>query len=302
MNDTTSFAKLLTSNEVQFVENEPLKNHTTFKIGGLARYFCTPSTLQQLMFVLSLAKIEGIRTYFIGKGSNVLFADSGFDGAVINIADGFDDVDVSGEIIEAGAGAPLAKVCLAAAAKALSGLEFAYGIPGSVGGAVYMNAGAYGGEIKDVLTSVTFIDENGELCTMPAGDLALAYRTSLFDTRTKCCIISAKFSLEIADEKEIRDKMADYAHRRMDKQPLDMPSAGSTFKRPEGAFAGALIDKCGLRGYGVGGAQISTKHCGFVVNKGGATCEDVLNLTDEVCKIVAEQTGYKLEKEIRVVR
>ncbi len=301
MNYTTSFAKLLRSNEIRFMENEPLKNHTTFKIGGPAKYFCMPSTLEQLRFVISLAKTEKLQTYYLGKGSNILFSDNGFDGVVICIGDGFDDIEAAGETIKAGAGASLAKLCLAAASKTLSGLEFAYGIPGNVGGAVYMNAGAYGGEMKDALISVTFIDENGELCTLPAGELRLGYRTSIFETRLKCCIISAEFSLELADENDIREKMTDYVHRRMDKQPLDMPSAGSTFKRPVGAFAGALIEECGLSGYTVGGAQVSEKHCGFVVNKGGATCADVLKLTDDVCRIVKEHTGYILEKEIRVV-
>ena len=195
----------------------------------------------------------------------------------------------------------LAKVCIAAANEGLSGLEFAYGIPGCVGGAVYMNAGAYGGEIKDVLACATFLDETGAERTLQAGELQLGYRTSVFE-REPWCILSATFTLREDDTGPIRERMADYARRRMEKQPLDMPSAGSTFKRPEGAYAGALIDQCGLRGYAIGGAQVSQKHCGFIVNTGNATCADVLCLADTVCKIVTDETGFRLEKEVRVVK
>lgn len=201
----------------------------------------------------------------------------------------------------AGAGALLAHVCLAAAEAGLAGLEFAYGIPGCVGGGVYMNAGAYGGEMKDILENATFFDDQLREVTLSAADLHLGYRTSAFELMP-WCILRASFLLEPGNADEIRERMRDFAQRRVDKQPLDMPSAGSTFKRPKGAYAGALIDKCGLRGYAVGGAAISEKHCGFVVNKGGATCADVICLTDTVAKIVKEQTGYTLEREIRVVR
>ena len=192
-------------------------------------------------------------------------------------------------------------MCIAAAYEGLSGLEFAYGIPGCVGGAVYMNAGAYGGEIKDVLACATFLDETGAERTLQAGELQLGYRTSVFE-REPWCILSATFTLREDDTGPIRERMADYARRRMEKQPLDMPSAGSTFKRPEGAYAGALIDQCGLRGYAIGGAQVSQKHCGFIVNTGNATCADVLCLADTVCKIVTDETGFRLEKEVRVVK
>ncbi|MEG1074929.1 MAG: UDP-N-acetylmuramate dehydrogenase, partial [Ruthenibacterium sp.] len=174
-------------------------------------------------------------------------------------------------------------------------------IPGCVGGAVYMNAGAYSGEMKDVLESVTILDETGEKHILQAQALCLGYRTSMFE-HTKDCLLSATFRLQPESSAKIKGEMDEYARRRAEKQPLDMPSAGSTFKRPVGAYAGALIEQCGLRGYAVGGAAISTKHCGFVVNTGGATCADVLNLTDTVCKKVTEETGYRLEKEIRVVK
>ena len=194
----------------------------------------------------------------------------------------------------------LSSLCMAALENSLTGLEFAYGIPGTVGGAVYMNAGAYGGEMKDVLASVRYLTGEGEIVEVPAEQLDLRYRHSIFEENGGC-ILSAKFYLARGSASDIRAKMDDLMARRRDKQPLDKPSAGSTFKRPVGAFAAALIDQCGLRGYRHGGAAVSEKHCGFVVNLGGATCADVLALCDEVRAIVKEKTGYDLEKEIRVV-
>ena len=282
-------------------EREPLSRHTTFKIGGPAAVFCEPETGEQLSAALRLCKEAGVRRYLLGKGSNVLFADEGFDGVVVCLNRLACRARREGNTLWAGAGDSLARVCTAAAKAGLGGLEFAYGIPGSVGGAVYMNAGAYGGEIKDVLQAVTFLDETGGEHTLPASQLQLGYRTSIFEQRP-WCVLQAQFCLTPADPAEIGARMRDYADRRAEKQPLDLPSAGSTFKRPAGAFAGALIQQCGLRGFSVGGAAISEKHCGFVVNQGGATCADVLALTEEVCRIVREKTGYVLEKEVRVVR
>lgn len=279
---------------------EPMARHTSFKIGGPAEIYCTPKTAQQLQAVRDKCAELDVRTYLLGKGTNVLFADHGYNGVIIRIGESFGQIETQGNIIKAGAGASLSKVCLAAADAGLSGMEFAFGIPGCVGGAVYMNAGAYGGEIKDILHDVTFLDENGHEITLTADALSLGYRTSAF-VYMPWCILSASFRLVPGDAASIREKMTEYARRRTEKQPLDMPSAGSTFKRPEGAYASALIDQCGLRGYAVGDAAISEKHCGFVVNKGNATCADVLCLTDVVTKIVKEQTGFTLEKEIRVV-
>ena len=297
----TEFVADLQKNEIPFTLNEPLKAHTTFKIGGPAAVFCVPQTNEQLETVLQLCQQYNVRHYFLGKGSNMLFADEGFDGVVICIGEKLEHIEVQGNCITASAGTALSKVCQSAAEHGLTGLEFAFGIPGNVGGAVYMNAGAYGGEMKDVLESVRFYDEALVQRSLPAQELCLGYRTSVFETNP-WCIQSATFALQKGDKAAIKALMADYAQRRADKQPLDMPSAGSTFKRPEGAFAGALIDQCGLRGYTVGGAGISEKHCGFVVNVGGATCADVLALTDEVCKIVSSKTGFALEKEVRVVK
>lgn len=287
---------------IPFTENESLAQHTSFRIGGNAAVFCTPQDVQQLKTVRTLCAQAQVRFYTLGRGSNVLFADEDFAGVVINITDAISNIEVQNNTVKAFAGALLAKVCKAAKENALAGLEFAYGIPGCIGGAVYMNAGAYGGEMKDVLQSVTYLDENNQEHTLQAKDLALGYRTSIFEHHPAWCILYATLCLCEGNAEEIQAKMADYAQRRAEKQPLDMPSAGSTFKRPEGAFAGALIDQCGLRGFRFGGAAISIKHCGFVVNMGNATCADVLALTDEVCRIVQEKTGYHLEKEIRVVK
>ncbi len=289
---------------VPFEQNILLANYTTFKIGGNARIFCTPRTVQELASAIQISNKCGVRRYILGKGSNILFSDNGFDGVIINITSPLDEISINesdgGGEITAFAGATLSKVCTFAAENSLAGLEFAYGIPGNIGGAVYMNAGAYGGEMKDVLKSVTFLDENSKLRELAASELALGYRTSIFESEN-WCIVKAVFSLKTANKSDITNKMKELAKKRVEKQPLDMPSAGSTFKRPVGGFAGALIEQCGLKGYSVGGAQISTKHCGFVVNKGGATCEDVLKLADDVCKKVTEDTGIALEKEIRVV-
>ena len=204
-------------------------------------------------------------------------------------------------MLTAGAGVRLTALCRAALEHGLSGLEFAYGIPGTVGGAVYMNAGAYGGEMKDVLTVVRYLTTEGKVVQASAAELDLSYRHSIFEENGGC-ILSAQFALQPGNAADIRAKMDELMAKRADKQPLDKPSAGSTFKRPAGAFAAALIDQCGLRGFRHGGAAVSDKHCGFVVNLGGATCADVLALCDEVRAIVKEKTGYELEKEIRVVK
>ena len=301
MTNQDSMVAALQEQGVPCVVQEPLSGHTTFHIGGPAAVFCAPQTAEQLRCALALCKEKNVRHYLLGKGSNILFSDEGFDGVVIQIGETLGGVNAEGTLITAGAGEPLAKVCIAAEENGLTGMEFAYGIPGNVGGAVYMNAGAYGGEMKDILESVSFYDENGLERTLPVCDLALGYRTSVFE-KQPWCIKSASFRLQQGEKAEIHALMQDYAHRRADKQPLDMPSAGSTFKRPVGAYAGALIEQCGLRGHAVGGAAISTKHCGFVVNTGNATCAEVLALADEVCQTVKRETGFTLEKEVRVVK
>lgn len=295
------FKQKLQQAGIPFRENEPLAAHCTFKIGGPAQLFVQPQTEQQLCSAAALCKEQAVRYYLLGNGSNILFADEGFAGVVIDISALGSDIAVEGNMLTAGAGVRLAALCRAALENGLSGLEFAYGIPGTVGGAVYMNAGAYGGEMKDVLTVVRYLTAEGEVVQASAAELDLSYRHSIFEENGGC-ILSAQFALQPGNAANIRAKMDELMAKRADKQPLDKPSAGSTFKRPAGAFAAALIDQCGLRGFRHGGAAVSDKHCGFVVNLGGATCADVLALCDEVRAIVKEKTGYELEKEIRVVK
>lgn len=301
MAEISALMGALRGQQIPFVEKEPLSRHTTFRIGGPAAVLCLPETPAQLLRALELCREYGVRTYLLGNGSNTLFADEGFDGAVICTVDLRAPITVTGTTVSAPAGASLAAVCREAQKAGLTGLEFAYGIPGTVGGAVYMNAGAYGGELKQVLSRVTFLDKDLRLETLPVEELALGYRTSRFETDGGS-ILEAVFQLQPGDPQAIEARMQELMARRREKQPLELPSAGSTFKRPEGAFAGQLIEQCGLRGFAVGGAAVSTKHCGFVVNTGGATCADVIRLTDEIQKIVEEKTGYRLSREIRVVR
>ena len=299
---------------IAYRENEPLAAHCTFKIGGPADVFAQPETEEQLCRTIALCREYGVKYYLLGNGSNILFEDAGYHGVVIDttaLKMGIGILEnvchpgaASGEVydaVAAGAGLKLSALCAAALKNGLTGLEFAYGIPGTVGGAVYMNAGAYGGEMKDVLTTVQYLTAEGEVKESAASELDLRYRHSIFEENGGC-ILSAQFALTPGEPEAIRAKMDELMAKRLDKQPLDKPSAGSTFKRPAGAFAAALIDQCGLRGYRHGGAAVSEKHCGFVVNLGGASCADVLALCEEVRTIVKEKTGYDLEKEIRVVR
>ena len=288
--------------ELEILEYEPMRAHCSFRIGGPARALVRPASAEETAAVCRIVRDGGAQPLLIGNGTNLLITDGDVDRIVVQMGERMADVArTDATHLRAGAGIPLARLAQAALGYGLAGLEFAHGIPGSLGGAVSMNAGAYGGEIKDVLACATFLDETGAERTLQAGELQLGYRTSVFE-REPWCILSATFTLREDDTGPIRERMADYARRRMEKQPLDMPSAGSTFKRPEGAYAGALIDQCGLRGYAIGGAQVSQKHCGFIVNTGNATCADVLCLADTVCKIVTDETGFQLEKEVRVVK
>ncbi len=301
MSDIAALVRALRAEQLPALQGEPLSRHTTFQIGGPAAVFCRPETPAQLLRTLELCREHGVRSYLLGNGSNTLFSDAGFDGAVVCTVEMKRPVTVSGTVLRAAAGAPLGAVCRKAQQAGLAGLAFAFGIPGTVGGAVYMNAGAYGGELKQVLRRVTFLDRALRLDSLPVQELALGYRTSRFETEGGV-ILEAEFSLAPGDPAAIEAEMQELMARRREKQPLELPSAGSTFKRPQGAFAGALIEQAGLRGFAVGGAAVSTKHCGFVVNTGGATCADVVALTEEVARIVYEKTGYRLEREIRVVQ
>ncbi len=280
-----------------------LKNYTTFKIGGPANLFLQPATLEEVQECILLCKQTGIQPFIIGNGSNVLFSSNGYKGVVLYIGNKLSDINVSedSKIIICEAGVTLSQVCMKAAEHNLTGLEFAYGIPGTVGGAVYMNAGAFGGEMQDVVKSVTYITKDGALETVQNGDIGFVYRNSAFQ-KNNGCIIKIEFALQKGNQAEIKEKMSDIARRRAEKQPLDMPSAGSTFKRPEGAYAAALIEQCGLKGKRIGGAMVSEKHAGFIVNVENATDQDVLSLIQFVQGIVFEKTGFQLEPEVRLIK
>ncbi|MBQ3114782.1 MAG: UDP-N-acetylmuramate dehydrogenase [Clostridia bacterium] len=273
-----------------------MSNHTSFKIGGPASVVVVPDTIEDLCEIIKALK--DTKYTVMGNGTNLLVSDKGFDGTVVKISGGLNEISVSDTVITAGAGALLSKVGAVAKQNSLSGFEFASGIPGTVGGAVFMNAGAYGGEMKDIVVSSTYVDSQGN--TGEITEHNFGYRTSIYKGTDKY-VVSAKFKLEKGDSKEIADKMLDLAHRRAEKQPLEYPSAGSVFKRPEGYFAGALIEQAGLKGKQIGGACVSEKHSGFIINKGGATCDDVLKLIDFVRETVEKQFGVTLEQEIRLL-
>ncbi len=295
-----SFKKKLQDLKITFNEQEPMRDHTTFRIGGPSDYFITVNNEAELIAVIDACKDCGVEYMLIGNGSNLLVKDEGLRLAVIKLSGLFKEISLEGEQIRCGAGVTLSKLCAFALANGLSGLEFAYGIPGTVGGAVYMNAGAYGGEIKDVLYSTIHLSEAGKVEAAEAQKLNLSYRYSSYKENNNI-ILFAYFKLTRGDKGEIKAKMDDFMNRRVTKQPLEYPSAGSVFKRPEGAFAGALIENCGFKGYSVGGAQVSEKHSGFIINKGDATCEDVLNLVREIQDKVKAETGFYLEREIILI-
>lgn len=271
---------------------------TTFKIGGPAGLYIEAETKKQLSSLIKYMNDNKIDYIVLGKGSNVLVNDNGIDKVVIKLKGEFCEVSMLDDTtIYCGAGLSLAGLCKEAESKSLSGLEFAWGIPGSVGGAAFMNAGAYGGEMKDVLYSVTHIDKHGKLGVIKSSDLDLGYRHSIYKVNG-FTIIGVTLKLKLDSKNSIRERMDDYMGRRKDKQPLEFPSAGSVFRRPEGNYAGALIEKCGLKGKSVGGAQVSPKHAGFIVNTGSATAEDVKNLVALIQKTVKKETGYSLQREI----
>ena len=281
-------------------ENEPMRLHTTFRIGGPADLFITLKDPRKAGPVMELLRGCGVPVFVLGNGSNVLVSDDGFRGAVIRMAGSASDIRVSDGVIRAPAGVLLSSVAAAALHHSLTGLEFASGIPGTVGGACVMNAGAYGGEMRDVLTHVTVLDENFEIRRMPADQLGLGYRTSRIQD-LPWTVLEAECCLEKGEESAILSRMNELKEKRTAKQPLEFPSAGSTFKRPEGFFAGKLIEEAGLRGFSCGGAQVSEKHCGFVISRKDATAADVLGVIREVQRRVAENAGVLLEPEIRML-
>ena len=295
-------AALCQLEEIPVLWDEPMKNHTSFKIGGPAAALCAPKDRRQLRELVGFVQREGVDSWYIGNGSNLLVSDKGLNGVAILLDSGFDgEIEVDGTVLLAPAGKKLSAVCAAACAAGLTGLEFAYGIPGSVGGAVYMNAGAYGGEMKDRLLWVEYLAPTGEIVRLEQEQLSLSYRHSRFmeEGMQGSCIVRAAFGLQRGEKAAIQSEMDRILNQRRQKQPLEYPSAGSTFKRPQGAFAAQLIDECGLKGFTVGGAQVSKKHAGFVINTGKATCADVLELTRQVQECVQEKTGYLLELEVR---
>ncbi len=295
-----SLEKLCRDIGAKYSLNEPLSTHTSMKVGGECDILVQPNSECSLYEIVKLCRAEDIPYFVLGKGSNVLVSGKGFRGCIILLSKEFSEVGTDGCVITADSGASLKSVCMAALENGLTGIEFAYGIPGSVGGALYMNAGAYGGEMKDIVKSCRYIDENGELREMDAADMGLSYRHSFFSGK-KCVIVSVTMELKQGDKAEIKAKMDDLMGRRKDKQPLEFPSCGSTFKRPEGYFAAALIEECGLKGCTIGGAQVSEKHSGFVINKGGASFEDIMALVSHIKKTVKEQKGVDLECEMLIL-
>ncbi len=291
-----SFCEFCENNKISFKKDEPMCNHTSFKIGGAADFFVECCDTDCLRAVILECKRLSMPYFIIGKGSNILVSDKGVKGVVISLC-GFSDMSLDGDIITVGAGVSLASLCTFALNNSLSGLEFAYGIPGSVSGALYMNAGAYGGDMSQVVLSATVMDENGNVREITLPEMALGYRTSIFKTDGQI-VLSAKFGLKKGEKPQIKAQMDDYMSRRKDKQPLEYPSAGSTFKRPTGHFAGALIEKNNLKGVSVGGAMVSDKHAGFVINYDNATAEDVKALMEKIKAVVKENDGVTLEPEV----
>lgn len=279
---------------------EPMAKHTTFQIGGPAQIFVTPQTTEEIGQVLQLCKAVKMPFFVLGRGSNLLVSDAGMDGVVLQLYDNYSNFSIDGNQIKAQAGAMLSRLGYAIKEASLTGFEFAAGIPGTLGGAVVMNAGAYGGEMKDIITAVQLMDEDGNLLEKTCEEMAFSYRHSIL-AEQNFIVLGATLSLEKGDKKIIEEKMKELAAARKIKQPLEYPSAGSTFKRPEGYFAGKLIMDAGLRGYQVGGAQVSEKHCGFVINKGNATAADVLQLVTDVKRKVYEKFQVELEPEVRLV-
>jgi len=284
--------------EEKIKEEEPMKLHTTFRIGGPAKYFVIPETKEEVKEVVACCKSEGMPYYILGNGSNLLVSDKGYEGVVIQIFKNMNQITLEGDTITAQAGAILSSVANKALEAELTGFEFAAGIPGTLGGACVMNAGAYGGEMKDVLVNVVVLTQDGEFLTIPKEELELGYRTSVI-AKKNYIVLEATIKLTKGDKNAIKERMDELKVQRTTKQPLEYPSAGSTFKRPVGHFAGKLIQDAGLRGFQVGGAQVSEKHCGFVINKDQATAADVAELMRQVSAIVKDQFGVELEAEVK---
>ena len=284
--------------EENILRDEPMCRHTTFRVGGPADYFVTPQSVEEIRGTLALCRKENVPYYIIGNGSNLLVSDAGYRGVVVQIYKEMNEVKVEGDLVKAQAGALLSGIAAKALGAELSGFEFASGIPGTIGGACVMNAGAYGGEMKDVLESVTVLTGEGKIIELGRNELELGYRTSVI-AKKGYIVLGAVLKLERGDGEKIKTYMDELKEKRVTKQPLEYPSAGSTFKRPEGYFAGKLIEDAGLRGFQVGGAQVSEKHCGFVINRNHATAADIMELMRQVQIRVKENSGVDLEPEVK---
>ncbi|MDD7739466.1 MAG: UDP-N-acetylmuramate dehydrogenase [Lachnospiraceae bacterium] len=284
--------------EDSVLTEEPMSRHTTFRVGGPADYFVSPHNEQEILGVQKICEEAGIPWFVVGNGSNLVVSDKGYRGVILSVYKNFQGILVDGCRIEAGAGAMLSAVSHAAKDNSLTGMEFASGIPGTLGGAVMMNAGAYGGEMQQIIDTVKVMTPEGEVKTLEAGQMEFGYRTSVVKKK-HYIVLSAVLKLQAGEKEQIQAKMQELKNRRVEKQPLEYPSAGSAFKRPQGYFAGKLIMDAGLAGFSVGGAQVSEKHCGFVINKGGATASDVVQLMGEVQRKVQERFGVWLEPEIQ---
>ena len=278
--------------------DEPMSRHTTFRVGGPADFFVTPKAKEEVRDVIRICKEAGMPYYIIGNGSNLLVSDAGYRGVIVQIYKEMNEVKVEGDLVKAQAGALLSGIAAKALGAELSGFEFASGIPGTIGGACVMNAGAYGGEMKDVLESVTVLTGEGKIIELSRNELELGYRTSVI-AKKGYIVLGAVLKLERGDGEKIKTYMDELKEKRVTKQPLEYPSAGSTFKRPEGYFAGKLIEDAGLRGFQVGGAQVSEKHCGFVINRDHATAADIMELMRQVQIRVKENSGVDLEPEVK---
>ena len=286
--------------EAKVLVKEPMASHTTFRIGGPADYFVLPETVEELAAILKLCKEEKVPYFILGNGSNLLVGDKGFRGVVVQLYKNFDGMTIEGTTVTAKAGAMLVRVAKESGKAGLTGLEFASGIPGTIGGAMVMNAGAYGGEMKDVVTSVTVLTKDGEIKKLSGEEMNFRYRGSVVEDEGYI-VLEAVMELKEGNLEEIQSRIDELSIQRKTKQPIEYPSAGSTFKRPEGYFAGKLIQDAELRGYRVGGAQVSEKHCGFVINAGGATAADVMQLMQDVSDKVNAQFGVTLEPEVKRV-
>ena len=295
------FAETLKNQDADVYFDEPMSLHTSFRIGGNADCFCEVKTIQALKNIIAACKKFNTDYFIVGLGSNLLVSDDGIKGVVIMLSGEFDEIEQTGKnMIRCGAGVSLAGVCVFAKNNSLGGAEFAWGIPGSVGGAVYMNAGAYGGEIKDIVVSSRYLDKDGEIKELSGKEHDFSYRHSAYSDSGNI-ILDVTFELSEKNKNEIFFLMQDTMEKRKKKQPLNRPSAGSVFKRPEGYYAAALIEQCGLKGVSIGGAQVSEKHSGIIVNNGGATAKDVKELVDHIKTVVKSKTGVELQCEIKYV-